>query len=133
MKTYFVIRIMLKTRKLLLLDGAGAIASTLSLGVLLPAFRQHIGLPITVLYLLAGLAGLLVLYSFIAYFFFAHRWKRFLLGAALANLSYCAVTLLVLFNYLEQLELLGIVYFVGELAIVMVLATYELKVALSYE
>ena len=43
-------------KKIFLIDGTGAMITTIMLGLVLPAFRSEIGMPIDYLYVLSGIA-----------------------------------------------------------------------------
>ena len=65
-------------------------------------------------------------YSFTCYLTRPGNWPTFLRMIAIANLSYCVLTLIVLIVYRFEVTVLGIGYFVGEVAIVAGLVVFEL-------
>ncbi|EPG67950.1 hypothetical protein [Leptospira wolffii] len=112
-----------------LIDGLGALVSASFLGLVLAQFEAWIGVPTETLYLLAVVACLFSAYSL---FFYAKRpdnWRIYLRIIAIANLVYCLGTLSILVYYKESIRLLGIVYFLGEKAIVIALASFELRLS----
>ncbi|MEO1417693.1 MAG: hypothetical protein AAFW00_20585 [Bacteroidota bacterium] len=116
-------------RNLFLLDGIGALVSAIMLGVVLVQFESFFGMPASVLQYLALAAGIFAVYSFSQYVRFPQNWIPYLRFIATVNLLYCAVTLaLVLFLY-GQLTYWGILYFVGEIILVVTLAVFELRTA----
>ena len=119
----------LSPRQLFLLDGVGALVSALSLGLVLTRYQELIGMPLSTLRGLSVVACVFATYSLTCATLAPVRWDRFLAGIGIANLSYCAATVLLLYVYSERLQPLGWGYFVAELAIVVPLAVFELSVA----
>jgi hypothetical protein len=120
---------MTKPHKLFLLDGVGAIVSAVSLGLLLPYLNEYIGMPKLSLYALAVPAVFFALYSLICYFIRIDKWRPFLQGIAVANLLYCCVTIFLVFSHYKELTGWGLAYFVGEVAVILVIAYWELRTA----
>ncbi len=116
-------------RQVFLLDGIGALISTIFLGFILVQLRAYIGMPSSVLYLLASMAFIYTVFSFSCYFFLKGNWSPFLKIIGTANLLHCAVTSILIFNNFDSLTSLGIAYFVGEIIIVVWVAWVELKIA----
>lgn len=116
-------------RKLLLLDGFGALLSSFLLGIVLVEYRDIFGMPKEALYVLAFLPCVFALYDFVCYFLVKNNTAFYLKGIAIANLLYCILSIGYMFHHYEQLTLLGYIYFIGELIIVAALAIYEWKVA----
>ncbi len=114
---------------LFLLDGIGAIASAVSLGMLLPYFQEHIGMPLPILYTLAVPAVLFAVYSLSCYLFRVERWRLFLRYIAVANLLYCFVTIFLMFSNFRTLTGWGLAYFVGEILVILMIVGWELKLA----
>ncbi len=116
-------------RALFLLDGLGALLSAALLGLLLPRLGNLIGMPSSVLYPLAGAACLLSFTSLSCALVSPTRWRSFLFAIAGANLTYCALTLALLFRHRDSLHALDWIYFLGEMAIIVALASLEIAVA----
>lgn len=117
----------LTPRKLLLIDGLGALLSAFLLGVVLVRWEHIFGMPSKVLYPLAAIAGVFAVYSLSCHWFLTQNHRPFLKGIAIANLLYCCLTLgLVVYCY-PQLMALGVAYFLVEIMIVCSLAIVELK------
>lgn len=121
----------LYTRRLLLVDAIGALVSAVMLGFVLPFVQQHIGLSVELLHLLAIIAVALSVWSAMSYLFSAARWRTFLLITACANAGYCLFTGSVLVRHAVVMEPIGWLYFVGEMALVLLLLGHELRVARS--
>lgn len=116
-------------RRLFLLDGFGAFLSAVLLGIVLVRLQPLVGMPTSVLYPLAGAATGFCLHSLGCAFFPPSNWRRSLLTVAIANLTYCLITLGLILSYSQQLRPLGWVYFLAEIAIVVPLATLEIVAA----
>lgn len=116
-------------KKLFLIDGCGAIISAFSLGVILVNLESIFGMPKEVLYWLALIAIIFAIYSFSCSLKLPKNWQSFLKAIAIANLLYCCVTLSAVIYYQQQLTILGLLYFFGEMIIIIFLARVELKVA----
>lgn len=116
-------------RKLLLLDGFGALLSAFLLGIVLVKFEQFIGMPRKTLYFLAFLPCVFALYDFVCYFRDLKNWRIFLKIIAIANLLYCVISLCFVIAFWQELTIWGHLYFLGEMIIVVALSVFELKVA----
>jgi len=117
--------------KLFLIDGLGAVASTVLLGVVLTAFQVFIGMPHTTLYVLAAVALVFSVYSLGCFYFRPHRWRPFLAAIAVANSLYCLATAGLVVYFYPALTRPGVGYFVGELMVVGCLIFVEIKVVLK--
>lgn len=120
---------MLKPRFLFLIDGIGAFATAFLLYVVLRTFNVYIGMPPHVLMNLSVIAIIFSIYSFSCFLFLKNRWKMFLIVIGIANLFYCFLTGLLVFHYYPLLTALGVVYFSGEMLIILALVYLELKAA----
>jgi len=114
-------------KQLFLIDGIGALVSAFFLGIVLVRLESSVGMPKNVLYFLAVLPCLFAVYSFYCHFLLKHSWHTFLKGIAIANLSYCVLTVSLLFIHYERLTFLGLFYFLVELVIIGILVTFELR------
>ncbi len=109
-------------------DAAGALLSTILLVVLALGFPQYIGLPQTLLLNLATLTTAYTLYSAGCYVFSGSQWPGFLVGIIIANCLYCAVTLLSVYLHGNTITPFGLFYFMGEVAIILLLVLFEIQV-----
>ncbi|MCW5924128.1 MAG: hypothetical protein KIS77_17535 [Saprospiraceae bacterium] len=103
--------------KIFLLDGLGAMLSATCLGILLPRFPDTFGVPLGILFPLAGVACVFAAYSLACYFLAPVRWRPYLAGIALANTLYGLLTLWLVFGADLDLPLWGSTYFVLELIV----------------
>ncbi len=117
-------------RRWLLLDALGATVSAVSLGLILPALDDFIGMPRVALIPLALIAAVFALTSMAgALRLLELSPARHLKRIAFANLLYCLVTIGCLFAFSTELMLFDYLYFVGEVLLVMLLAMKELNLA----
>lgn len=116
-------------RKLFLIDGLGALLSVFLVGVVLSRFESVFGMPQTATYWLAALPCLFALYSFTCFLLIKENWRPYLRLIALANLLYCGLTMGLVIYFYQRLTVWGLLYFVGEVIVVIGLAYVELKTA----
>lgn len=114
-------------QKFFLIDGLGALLTAFLTGIILPTFEQYFGMPRDVLYVLAGLAMSFAVYSFFCYKRVSQNWQAYLKAIAVANFLYCCATAFLVYVYFEELSTLGVLYFVGEIALVLGLVMLEWK------
>lgn len=116
-------------KTLFLLDGIGAMVSAVMLGLVLPMLQDLIGMPKEVLYYLASAAVFFAIYSLSCAAIGPRKWPTFLRIIAFINLTYCVVSVALVYYYYPQLTKLGIAYFIIEKIIVIYIAMMELKTA----
>jgi hypothetical protein len=110
-----------------LLDCLGALLSAFLLGVALPSFQPIFGMPHNVLYGLAALACLFAIYSFWNYSWFKENWRPYLRGIAIVNLLYCGLTAAMVIYFRQELTKWGLLYFLQEMVVIIVLVMLEFK------
>ena len=118
----------LNKKNIFLVDGIGALVSTLFLGVLLPALKAWIGMPVQMLYILAGIAALFAVYSLSCFKFVDHSNTRWLKVIMTGNLLYCGLTATIVAQRFSELTLLGKSYFIGEIFVILGVVFVERKV-----
>ena len=118
----------LRSRKIFLLDGCGALLAIFYLAFVLPKFESYFGMPRHVLYLLSSVACLFAIYSFSCYFFVSRSWRPFLKAVIIANILYSAVTIGVVIYFFPSLTILGVIYFLLELMVMASIVVIELEV-----
>ena len=111
------------------MDSLGALLTAFLLGVVLANFESTFGMPRKILYILALIACLFAVYSFSCYSLVSKNHEPFLIAIALANLTYCGITLSLVVYYFEILTWLGVAYFLIEIIIVVSLSIVEIRVA----
>ena len=118
-----------KQKKLFLIDSLGALLSTFLLGVALVRFESTFGMPRKVLYFLSITACIFSIYSFVSYLLTKENWKPYLRIIAYSNLLYCCLTLGLTLYFNRALTNLGLIYFLSEVAVIITLAIIELRSA----
>jgi len=112
-------------RRIFLFDALGALLTATILGGILPSFSETLGMSARLLYLLGGLALLFFVYSFLVFLIRPFAWVGYLQVIALANFSYCLLTLGLLWYWQDHLNPLAWVYFIGEALVIMGIAALE--------
>ena len=120
-------KISLNPKQLFLIDGFGAVISAVCYFLVLANFERFFGLPQREVYYLGFLAIIYAAYSFICYIKDLEHWQPFMKVIAMANLLHCFITIGLVIYYYQQITIWGMLYFIGELIIVIPLATLELK------
>ena len=117
-------------RKLILADGCGACVTGLSIWFLLANELLPTGIPGAHLRYMAVAAFLFALIDLLVLFF---SWKPsfFLRLIAVFNVGYCVCVLLALIIFRGSVTSFGFVYFAVEIAIVLMLGSWEWSVASS--
>jgi len=121
----------LKPRQFFLVDSLGALITTMMLGLVLARFESIFGMPQKVLYVLASIALVFCIYSFLSYLLLKENWRPFLKIISIANLLYCFLSLGLVIYFFGKLTILGVTYFVLELIVILILVRIELKVAFN--
>lgn len=115
-----------KPRTLFFIDGIGAVVTSLSLYIMKVAVNEYFGMPPTLLTYLSAIAVAFGIYSFSCFILVRQNSKRFLKIIGFANLFYCCLTAFLVIDYYHHLTLLGVTYFLGEIAIICTLVFVEL-------
>ncbi|MER0438395.1 hypothetical protein [Emticicia sp. W12TSBA100-4] len=120
-------RLTLNPKSLFLIDGLGALLTAFLTGVILRKFEDAFGMPQKHLCVLSILACIFAVYSMNCYFFVGKNWSTYLKIIAIANLMYCLLTAILVIVLYQQLTILGIIYFIGEILIILGLVYVELS------
>ena len=115
-------------KNIFLIDGLGALASLFFLGVVLPALDGFIGMPIHILYLLAVAPALFLGFDTYCFFYARSANKKHLLAIIGANATYCLVSTVILIQHFDSLTGWGLLYFSGEILILIAMIVYEARV-----
>ncbi len=89
----------LNERNIFLFDGVGAMLSATFTGLVLPLLSQWTGLPSWALYLLAIFPLIYGIYSLSCYWFIKTTSPLMLKAIIAANLFYCVISGVVIFNF----------------------------------
>lgn len=123
----------LSIKKLFLIDAIGALVSAILLGVVLVALQHLVGLPKNMLYLLSAIPILFFTNSLRCYKFDPTAAALNLKLVAIFNLLYCCLTASLIVIYFNDLTTLGIIYFSGEIILVVALSIFELQFASKHK
>jgi hypothetical protein len=118
-------------KKILLLDSLGALLTAINL-LVIPLFEIYTGVPRDIAIILVPLPILYSIFSLFSYKFGNHNWRSLLKMIAIANLFYCCLTMYVTWINFDTFKILGIIYFIVEVIIIIILGTLELKIALNH-
>ena len=116
-----------KLKSLFLLDGLGAFISAIALGIIMPNLVDLFGMPPSVLYWLALIAIIFSTYSLSCYLTKVRNLKLCLQVIAIANLIYCLITAALVVHYYPKVTVLGLAYFIFEMAVIITLSIVELR------
>jgi hypothetical protein len=127
--TKIVLKFAQKPRNLFLVDAIGAMITTVILVVILINFNHYFGISKTTFSYLSLFVAFLCIYSTTCFFFLKDNWVIYIRIISSANLLYCLLTLgLMIFNHAE-LTIIGLIYFLVEMAIISGFVYIELSVA----
>ncbi|MFD1602269.1 hypothetical protein ACFSJW_18520 [Flavobacterium artemisiae] len=116
-----------KPKNIFLLDSFGALLTTIMLYFILRRFNAFFGLSKDIFEHLSSIAFTFFIYSISCYFFVQQKWKAFLKIICTANILYCTLIFcIIIYNY-ESISTLGIVYFLGEIAVIAGIVFLEIK------
>lgn len=111
--------------RIFLIDSIGALLTSLLLGIIAFRLEDYFGMPKEVLILLAIIATVFFIYSMSCHLFLQHKRKLFLIVIATANVLYCILTSTLIGLFFQELTILGLIYFIGEILIVLTLVYIE--------
>ena len=119
----------MNVKKLFLLDSLGALLSAVMLGLVLTKYEAFLGMPSKVLHILTIIPCIFSVYSLLFFLIKTKNWRLYLTIIAIANLLYCCLTTSYIIYEYQQLTIWGLMYFIAEIVVVVVLAMYELNIA----
>ena len=120
-----------RPKTLFLIDGLGALLTALLLMAILRPYNAYFGMPTSAFTYLSAVAVCFCIYSTTCFLFLNGSWTPFILIIFTANLLYCVLTISLLIKYYPTLTIIGLLYFVIEIAIIGGLCFVEFKVALK--
>jgi hypothetical protein len=118
-------------QKLFLFDGAGAILTASLLTFVLAPNESFFGMPSYIVYVLAAVSCMLIIYSFGCYIIQPKNPKPFIQLLSLFNSLYSLTTFILLLKLYNQLTVWGLLYFGGELIVLALLIYIEIQVSRS--
>lgn len=116
-------------KRIFLIDSLGALLSAFFLGIVLVKFEFAFGMPRDVLYFLTFFTCILSVFSCLNYLFVKENWKISLKILGLVNIVYSSITLILVLCFYKEITKLGLLYFLGEILIIIILAKIELEKA----
>ena len=121
----------INVKQLFLIDSLGALLTAVMLGLVMVQFENHFGMPHEVLHYLASIACVFSIYSFLCFLRLTQNWRPYLKTIAIANLSYCGLTMVLVIFLFQKLTIVDLVYFALEIIVVTTLVFIELKTAVK--
>lgn len=118
-----------KTKTLFLVDGLGAALTTFYLYFVLKHFYEYFGMPTYILTYLSFIGLVFCVYSMTCFFLLKGNWSPFLRLISIGNLIYCVLTMILVYIYFKDLTKLGLIYFLLEITIIVLIVYIELHVA----
>lgn len=116
-----------KPGTLFLIDGLGAALTTLCL--FLGHYHGYFGMPAYILKYLSVIGSFYCAYSMSCYFLLKNHWTVFLRIIGVANFLYSILTMSLIYSFYEDLTPMGLIYFLGEILLILFLVYIELIVA----
>lgn len=127
----FLTQFVAKPKRIFVMDGLGAWLSMVLLYWVLAPFEQLFGMPANIVYVLAGIAFGLFLYSAGCQFFIKSSWKPFIGLLVIFNAAYTLISLVLIILHADKLTVFGWTYFVLELIVIGVIIMIEYKTYLA--
>ncbi|WP_269236610.1 hypothetical protein [Flavobacterium flavigenum] len=123
-----ILQLIIKPKNIFLLDGFGALLTTLLIFFVLRTFNDFFGLSKNTLEFLAALALVFSIYSVSCYFLVNNNWKTFLKIICTANILYCVLTFGIILYYFQSISVSGIAYFIGEIIVICGIVFLEIRI-----
>ena len=108
-------RLAAKPQLIFLVDGTAAFLSAFTMGLLLPIFKDSLGIPLEFMQILALIACGFCAYSFLCFFVIRRYWRPFVAIIILLNISYAALSMGLSFYLYGEISSLGIAYLMLEI------------------
>ena len=118
-----------KPKTLFLVDGLGAALTTFNLYFVLRHLYEYFGMPTYILTYLSLIGLVFCVFSMTCFFLLKGNWTPFLKLISIGNLIYCVLTMVLVYIYFNDLTKLGLIYFLIEITIIVVIVYIELWVA----
>lgn len=114
-------------KQIFLIDSIGALLTASILFSMAIGYPGFLGMPAHILFLLAAIAVTFAVYSFCCFQFLPVYWRPFLKAIMLANAMYCLLTAMLVYTFRHNITLWGLLYFTGEILVILVLVFFEYK------
>jgi hypothetical protein len=115
------------TKRVFLVDAIGALLSAIFIFIILSYFENQIGIPEKTLIFLIIIAILLSIFSFCCFLIQKNNSKQSLKIISRANILYCILTIITVFAYRHAITRWGLLYFIFEILIIILIVIVELK------
>ncbi len=115
-------------KQIFLIDSIGALLTASILFSMAIGYPGFLGMPTHILFLLAAVAITFAVYSFCCFLFHPVRWRPYLKAIMLANAMYCILTAVLVYTLRNNITHWGLLYFMGEILVILVLLFFEYKV-----
>lgn len=120
----------LNVKQVFLLDGIGAFISTILLSVIY-YFDQIFGVPESMFKQLIVFPVVFAIFSFTCFSLSFSKWSIFLSIIAVCNVAYAVYSLLLVYQYRSTLTAPGVLYFIIETVIILLIVFLELRYVLK--
>lgn len=120
-------QLMLKPKTIFLVDGLGAFSTASILFLVQWQFLEYFGMPQEILSVLSMIAVAFAVYSISCFLFLNKNWRIFLKTIMLANFLYCCLTTGLVIYYYSTLTIVGLTYFLAEIAVIAGLVYIEFQ------
>lgn len=118
-----------KPSLLFLTDSIGAFTTSFFLFVVLRNCRSYFAMPDATLIQLSIGAAILFVYSGACFLFLKKNWVNYIKIIIIANMLYCILTVSLLFIYFQDITPFDLMYFIGEINIIVLLVYVENSVS----
>lgn len=120
-------QLILKPKTIFLVDGLGALATASILFLVQWRFQEYFGMSQEILSLLSLIAFAFAVFSIYCFLFLNRDWPIFLKTIMTANLLYCCLTTGLIIYYYSTLTIVGLTYFLAEIAVIAGLVYIEFQ------
>lgn len=120
-------------RMAFLVDSIGAILTVFFLIVILARLEEIFGMPKQILYYLASIASIFVVFSMICCVANFDNLPQYLKVIMIANLVYFCLTIIAVIYFFNSLTILGILYFLIEILFIIAVVLIEYLTILHYK
>jgi O-antigen/teichoic acid export membrane protein len=114
--------------QLFLTDSIGALLSVAT-GLIVSRFEKFFGVPPQTMYILACIAAVFFIFSFLCFLRRPKQWRPLMKMIATANMLYCCLAIGVITYLWKQVTGWGLTFFFVEIVLVALLASAEFKKA----
>jgi len=114
-------------KTIFIIDGIGALVSSIFLGFVLIYFQPWVGMPASTLCFLAFFPLIFFMYDLYCITQIRKYNQAYLMVIGCANIGYCLISTFCLVEHFQIITALGKIYFIIEVTLVLSIGFYELK------